>query len=120
MEIFTRIPTAPFFACGYMNESPLEIIWTRHQMELPPGNDYHYHPYHEYYIILAGRGALLVDGREVPMEANTVLIIAPGERHRVLWVDPAQGIQWIVIKERSAPNTKFIVPEPDVIVRQAG
>jgi len=38
----------------------------------------------------------------------------PGEKHRLIWVDPDYGVQWIVVKERSAPDGKIVVPEPDI------
>jgi hypothetical protein len=55
----------------------------------------------------------------VPLEAETIVMVAPGERHRVTWVDPEQGIRWVVIKEQSAPGGKIVVPEPGVAERQA-
>lgn len=116
MEIYQRVEG--FLRCDYTVGSPVEVIFPPHLWSVPSGEVYHYHPYHEYYVIIAGCGRLLVEGAEVPMEAETVVMVAPGERHRVLWVDPEQGIQWIVIKERSAPDTKFIVPEPDALIRQ--
>jgi hypothetical protein len=33
-------------------------------------------------------------------------MVEPGERHMVVTVDKA-GAHWIVIKERSEPNTKY-------------
>jgi hypothetical protein len=30
----------------------------------------------------------------------------------VTWIDPEAGVQWVVIKERSAPDSKVVVPEP--------
>jgi len=78
---------------------------------VPRGETHHYHDYHEYYVILRGRGLLNVEGREAPLEAETVVMVRPGERHRVTWVDPDEGIQWVIIKERSAPDSKLIVPE---------
>jgi hypothetical protein len=53
------------------------------------------------------------------MEAETVIMVAPSERHRVTWVDPEQGIRWIVIKQESGPGGKVIVPEPDAAGKQA-
>ena len=112
MEIYRR--TGAFLACGYENGSPLEIIFPPAVFyAVPPNEIYHYHPYHEYYIVLQGRAMLKVDGRPVPLEANTVVMVGPGERHRVTWVDPEQGVWWIVVKERSAPDTKIQVPEEE-------
>jgi mannose-6-phosphate isomerase-like protein (cupin superfamily) len=117
MEIYRRVDG--FLRCDHTVGSPVEVIFPPHLWAVPSSEAYHYHRYHEYYVILAGRGRLLVEGAEVPMEAETVVMVAPGERHRVTWVDPDQGIRWIVIKQQSGPDGKFIVPEPDTAEKQA-
>jgi GNAT superfamily N-acetyltransferase len=109
MEIFHK--TGDFLACGHVQGSPLEIIVSGRLKAIPPGETYHYHPYHEYYIILAGRARLKIHGREIPLEPDTVVMVAPGEPHAVCWVDPLEGVSWVVVKERSAPGTKFAVPD---------
>ena len=111
MEIYHK--TGDFLVCGYLNGSPLEIIVPELMTEVYRNEVYHYHPYHEYYIILQGRARLKVEGREAPMEAGTIIMVAPGERHRVTWVDPDMGVKWIVVKERSAPDTKILAPEEE-------
>jgi len=102
----------PSWRCGHWNGSPLEI-GTGIPRHILPGEAYHYHDYHEYYVVLHGQARLLVEGTDVPVEAGDIVMIAPGERHRVSWVDPDTGVQWIVIKERSTPDGKIIVPEPE-------
>ncbi|MBI1801427.1 MAG: cupin domain-containing protein [Chloroflexi bacterium] len=99
--------------CGHWNGSPLEIGLTGLMRGVPRREAYHYHDYHEYYVILRGRGRLKVEGRAVPLEPNTVVMIQPGERHRVVWVDPDEGIQWLILKERSAPDSKVVVREDE-------
>jgi mannose-6-phosphate isomerase-like protein (cupin superfamily) len=98
--------------CGFWNGSPLEILVSERFTAVPPGERYHYHPYHEYYVVLHGRATLHVEGRDVPMAADTVIMVQPGERHRVDWVDPDAGVRWVVVKERSHPDGKIVVPEP--------
>jgi mannose-6-phosphate isomerase-like protein (cupin superfamily) len=100
--------------CGFWNGSPVEILVSDHFRVIPQSKRYHYHDYHEYYVMLHGRARLLVEGREVPVEANSVLMVQPGERHRVTWVDPDEGARWVVVKERSHPDGKVIVPEPEM------
>lgn len=39
--------------------------------------------------------------------AGMVVMVEPGERHMVAVVDEA-GAQWVVIKERSEPNSKYV------------
>jgi len=100
--------------CGHWNGSPIEIALTTGVMtRIPAGEAYHYHDFHEYYVVLYGRATLCVEGEDVPLEAGIVVMVQPGERHRVVWIDPDAGARWIVIKERSAPGSKIIVAEPD-------
>jgi len=100
--------------CGHWNGSPIEIALTTGVMtRIPAGEAYHYHDFHEYYVVLYGRATLCVEGEDVPLEAGIVVMVQPGERHRVVWIDPDAGTRWIVIKERSAPGSKIIVAEPD-------
>lgn len=103
--------TGSHLFCGHWNGSPIEIGLTQILKAVPPREVYHYHDYHEYYIILQGKGMLNVEGRDVPLEANTVVMVEPTERHRITWVDPNEGIQWVIIKQHSVPNSKIIAPE---------
>lgn len=99
--------------CGHWNGSPIEIAVTGVMMRVPPREAYHYHDFHEYYVVLQGRATLHVEGRDVSLEAGSIVMVEPGERHRVTWVDPDAGVRWIVIKEHSTPDGKIVVSEPD-------
>ncbi len=100
--------------CGHWNGSPIEIALTTDVMMcVPAGEAYHYHDFHEYYVVLHGHATLSVEGTDVPLEAGIIVMVQPGERHRVTWIDPDTGARWIVIKERSVPDGKIVVPEPD-------
>jgi len=100
--------------CGHWNGSPVEIgLTTGVLTSVRPGEIYHYHDFHEYYVVLHGRATLCVEGKDVPLEAGIVVMVQPGERHRVTWIDPDVGARWIVVKERSTPDGKIVVPEPD-------
>ena len=101
-------PTTGHLICGHWNDSPLEIGVTPVLMKPPETEVSHHHEYHEYYVVLHGRAELEVEERAVPLEAGTVVMVAPGERHRVRWVDPIQGARWVLVKERSAPDTKHV------------
>jgi mannose-6-phosphate isomerase-like protein (cupin superfamily) len=79
--------------------------------EVPEAEVYHFHDYHEYYVVLEGRAGLVVDGKSVAMAAGTVVMIHPGEKHSVSWVDPDVGVRWIIIKQRSEPRSKRGVAE---------
>jgi len=109
MRIYRRANS--HLLCGHWNGSPIEIGLTGVLKAVPRGEANHYHDYHEYYLILRGRGTLNVEERDVPLEANTIVMVQPGEQHHVVWVDPDAGIQWVIIKERSAPDGKIFVPE---------
>ncbi len=98
--------------CGHWNGSPLEIIVTNVVRSIPAGEAYHYHDFHEYYVVLHGKATLCVEGKDVAIAAGMVVMVQPGEQHRVTWIDPDEGVQWIVVKERSAPGSKIVVPEP--------
>lgn len=111
MRVYEEVESP--WRCGHWNGSPLEIIVTRVMTSIPPGEAYHYHDFHEYYVVLHGRATLYVEGNDVPLYAGVVVMVQPGERHRVTWIDPDAGVQWIVVKERSVPDGKIVVPEPD-------
>ena len=97
--------------CGHWNGSPLEIGLTGRMTRVPGREARHHHPYREYYLVLEGRATLEVEGHEVPLEPETLVMVEAGERHRVVAIDPDQGVRWVVIKERSEPDSK-IVDEP--------
>ena len=99
--------------CGHWNGSPVQVGLTEVFYAVPAREAYHYHDYAEYYVILQGRATLRVEGRDLTLVPNTVVMVEAGERHRVTWVDPQEGIRWVIIKERSIPDSKIIVPEPD-------
>ena len=106
----TYSPHDNHILCGHWNGSPLEIGVTSLLKEVPETELYHYHDYHEYYLVLEGRAGLLVEGETVPMTAGTVVMIHPGEKHCVSSVDPDLGVRWVIIKQRSEPDSKHIVP----------
>lgn len=108
MKVFRRKGSHRF--CGFWNGSPLEVGLTKLLTRVPEGEVPHHHDYHEYYLVLRGRGELLIGSRPVPLEAQTLVMVEPGERHKVSWVDPDLGIQWVIIKERSEPDSR-VIPE---------
>lgn len=97
---------APAWVCGHWNGSPLEI-GMGFRSEVGAGEVRHYHPYREYFVVLDGAAELEVEGALVPLRAGRVVMIEPGERHRVASVG-VHGARWVVIKERSAPDTKYV------------
>jgi len=111
MKVYSK--TGSFLLCGHWNGSPLEIGLTGVMTAVPDGEAYHYHDFHEYYVILQGRGTLLVEGRETPLTAGTVVMVEPGERHRVARVDPNEGVEWVIIKEKSDPRGRIVVEEAE-------
>jgi quercetin dioxygenase-like cupin family protein len=96
----------PAWICGHWNGSPLEIGMGL-RLEVGPGEVRHHHPYREYYVGLEGEAELEVEGAAAPLRAGTVVMVEPGERHRVTSVGE-MGARWVVIKERSEPGTKSL------------
>lgn len=92
--------------CGHWNGSPVEIGVTRLLTAPPPSEMEHSHEYHEYYVVLEGEAELRVEGHPVPLRAGSVVMVEPCERHHVASVSP-KGVRWVLIKERSLPNSKF-------------
>lgn len=97
----------PEWVCGHWNGSPLEIGMGLRK-EIGAGEVRHHHPYCEYFIMLEGTAELEVEGNIIPLQPGMVVMIEPGERHQVESVGRT-GARWIVIKERSQPDTKYIV-----------
>jgi hypothetical protein len=44
-------------------------------------------------------------------DERPIVTVQPGERHHLAWIDPREGIEWVIIKERSTPDGKIIVSE---------
>jgi quercetin dioxygenase-like cupin family protein len=97
----------PVWVCGHWNGSPIEIDMGL-RYEIGSSEVRHYHPYREYYIVLEGAAELEVEGTPLSLLAGMVVMVEPGERHRVVSVGEA-GARWVVIKERSEPDTKYMV-----------
>jgi mannose-6-phosphate isomerase-like protein (cupin superfamily) len=97
---------APAWICGHWNGSPLEI-GTGLRSEVGAGEVRHHHPYREYFVVLEGTAELEVEGALVPLCAGLVVMVEPGERHQVISVGQT-GARWVVIKERSEPDTKYV------------
>lgn len=110
VRIYERSGTHLF--CGHWNGSPVEIgLAAAPLREVPERELLHYHDYHEYYVVLEGRAELEVEGKLTPLRPGIVVMVEPGEKHRVVSVDPEVGVRWVIIKERSAPNSKHVVPD---------
>ena len=99
--------TGPAWICGHWNGSPI-AIGTGSRTEVGPWEALHYHTYREYYVVLDGKAELEVEGERVPLRAGMVVMVEPGERHMVTAVDEG-GAQWVVIKERSEPDSRYVV-----------
>jgi mannose-6-phosphate isomerase-like protein (cupin superfamily) len=96
----------PVWICGHWNGSPL-AIGTGLRSEVGPNEVRHYHPYREYYVVLDGAAELEVEGKVVQLRAGMVVMVEPGEHHMVVAVGEA-GARWVVIQERSEPDTKYL------------
>ncbi len=76
-------------------------------MTVPPSEVRHKHPYHEYYEVLEGEAQLEVNGQIIPMRAGMVVMVEPEEWHQIRAISEA-GARWVIIKERSEPNSKMV------------
>ena len=95
--------------CGHWNGSPLEIgLQTELLMEIPEAEIDHYHDYHEYYVVLEGEAELDVEGAKVKFEPGKVVMVEPGEVHSITWINPDKGCRWVIVKEKSEPNSKKV------------
>jgi mannose-6-phosphate isomerase-like protein (cupin superfamily) len=84
------------------NNTNMPIFLYENQTELM-------HPENHYLrFILEGEGSLEVEGSVVALLAGETAMVEPGERHQVVSVGPV-GIRWVIIKERSEPDSKHIV-----------
>lgn len=105
MRVYER-SVATWF-CGHWNSSPIEIGVTPLLRAVPDGEVRHHHDYCEYYVVLEGSAELEIEGRAVPLRADTIVMVEPGERHRVVAVG-SNGVRWVIVKQRSEPNSKHI------------
>lgn len=82
-----------------------------HLESLRPGagpTGYHYHRVKETVLfVLRGRGRLLLEGAEYEVGPNHVIVIGPGERHRIL---EALGEEDFEFLEIGAPPVEDRVP----------
>ena len=106
MRVYVSEDSRPF--CGHWNGSPIEIGMTELLYTLPISETLHYHDYYEYYVVLQGEGKLNVEGRHIELVANTVIMMEPFEKHEVTFINPDQGLQCLIVKQKSLPNGKVI------------
>jgi len=109
MQLYEQ--TRSHLICGHWNGSPVEVGMTGLIEKIPRGEKYHTHPYREYFVVLEGSGTLLVDGEPHEVAGGTTVMLEPGEPHRWDEIGP-EGIRWVLIKERSEPDSKIVLPEP--------
>ena len=95
--------------CGHWNGSEIEIGLTENLKSIPGNNQLHYHPYKEYYLIIEGKGAIQVEDRIVSLSKDMLLMVDSYEKHKWHSIDPFVGIKWVIIKEKSIPDSKLIV-----------
>jgi mannose-6-phosphate isomerase-like protein (cupin superfamily) len=92
--------------CGHWNGSLVEIGEGR-LTAVPPSEARRKHPYHEYYVVLEGEAELEVNGLTFPIKAGMVIMVEPGEWRQIISIGDG-GARWVIIKERSQPNSKIV------------
>ncbi len=95
--------------CGHWNGSEIEIGLTQNLKSIPGNNQLHHHPYKEYYLIIEGKGAIQVEGRIVCLSKEMLLVVDPYEKHKWHSIDSSVGVKWVIVKEKSLPDSKNIV-----------
>lgn len=113
MQIYEKNNSHLF--CGYWNGSPVEI-GEGYLTAVPESEAWHKHPYHEYYVVLEGEAQLEVREQIIPIRAGMVIMIEPNEWHQIVSVSDT-GVRWVIIKERSEPNSKIMGNDNPVLRR---
>lgn len=71
------------------------------------GKGTHYHGRRtEFFYFTGGTGKAVVDGREVPLSAGTVLIVKPGQRHSFV-NEGKNTLDALVVKTNNDPKDTF-------------
>jgi len=86
---------------------PLTMAFKRGKVVASPR---HFHrSTHEYYLVLQGHATLEVNETEIPLGTNALVIVEPGEAHRLSAA--SDDFEVILIMERYAPDDKVILAE---------
>jgi len=68
----------------------------------------HYHKtMHEYFFLLQGTAVILVDGKNYELGKGDLLVVEPGETHKV--ADYSPDMQLLLLMPPPVPNDKVIV-----------
>lgn len=76
--------------------------------ELNPVEHYH-KAMHEYFFLLQGTAVILVDGNKYELAKGDLLVVEPGEAHKV--ADYSPDMQLLLLMPPPVPNDKVIVSE---------
>lgn len=89
--------------CGSFNSSPLGIARaiTKDVLE---SEALHSHQGYEYYFFIKGKAELLINNKVLIVKAGDVILVEPGEKHRVKKV--IEEIDYMTIKTNSDPSDK--------------
>jgi len=86
--------------CGDFNDAPLSIARARTK-DVRADEKMHAHSNSfEYYMIISGTGEMIIDGNTISIGAGDVILVEPGEFHKITAVH--QELDYIVIREPSA------------------
>jgi len=70
----------------------------------------HYHrSTHEYFMVLAGKAVLTVNGEKIDLRPNRLVIAEPGEVHCL--TDPSDDFEVILIMEKFVPDDKVEIQD---------
>lgn len=94
--------------CGFWNNSPLAINFAPRQ-QLYPSEKLHYHKdFCEYYLIIDGEMAFIVNKKKVHLKKGDLLMVEPKEIHRVLNLG-LNGCTYVSVKQKSYKNSTISI-----------
>ena len=88
MRVHTR--EGGLYFCGHWNGSPLEIGDSTLLREVPESEALHSHEF----FSIEGEAELEVERGTVLLKAGSVVLVHPGESHRISCVHPTLGARW--------------------------
>lgn len=93
--------------CGHYNNSPLNIARAVTAAVLE-NEKLHYHESdYEYYFFIRGKGILLINEVEHSYETGDVILVEPGEKHKMLAI--IEETDYITIRSNVKLGNKIIV-----------
>jgi len=98
-------PNDEGWLCGYWNGSPIQIKYSDDRPLKDEG--LHIHNSREYYLMVEGKLTLKVDGKEQTISELELIMIEPGEPHKI--IKKSKKCKYVIVKEKSEKYNKKMV-----------